>query len=56
MATGEIEVGKVDGKTNIADSLTKHVAAEDIRVHMHNTHQTYAQGRHNIMPRVPTDE
>ncbi len=52
VASGEIEVRKVDGKANIADMLTKHVVAEDIRVHMHHTHQRYASGRHDIMPRI----
>ena len=37
VATGEVEVRKVNGKENIADILTKHVTAEDIRVHMHHT-------------------
>ena len=55
VASGEIEVRKVDGKANIADMLTKHVTAEDIRVHMHHTCQVYAQGRHDIMPQVPVD-
>ena len=52
VASGEIEVRKVEGKTNIADVLTKHVAAEDIRIHMHYTSQCYACGRHGIMPQV----
>ena len=52
VAEGEIEIRKVDGKANLADLLTKHVTAEDIRVHMHLTSQTYVQGRHDIMPRL----
>ena len=55
VASGEIEVRKVPGKTNIADILTKHVSAEDIRVHMHHTSQLYHEGRHSIMPRVAVD-
>ena len=55
VAHGEIEVRKVDGKANVADMLTKHVTAEDIRVHMYHTSQQYAQGRHEIMPRMATD-
>ena len=55
VANGEIEVRKVDGKANIADMLTKHVTAEDIRVHMHHTYQGYAKGRHDIMPHVAVD-
>ena len=37
VANKELEVRKINGKENIADILTKHVAAEDIRVHMHHT-------------------
>ena len=55
VATGDIEVRKVDGKTNIADGLTKHITAEDIRVHMGYTQQSYTQGRHDIMPQVPAN-
>ena len=56
VASGEVEVRKVDGKANLADLLTKHVGSEDIRVHMHHTCQQYAQGRHDIMPHVALDE
>ena len=52
VAAGEVEIRKVDGKANIADLLTKHVSAEDIRVHMHHTSQGYANGRHSIMPHM----
>ena len=55
VANGEIEVRKVDGKANLADMLTKHVGSEDIRVHMFHTAQSYAEGRHDIMPQVPID-
>ena len=55
VATGDVEVRKVDGKTNIADGLTKHITAEDIRVHMGHTQQSYVQGRHDIMPQVPVN-
>lgn len=52
VASGKIEIRKVDGKANIADGLTKLDTAEDIRVHMHRTGQKYEVGRHGIMPRV----
>ena len=55
VANGEIEIRKVDGKVNIADALTKHVGSEDIRVHMHHTSQTHAQGRHSVMPQIAED-
>jgi len=47
---GDIEVMKIHGKENIADILTKHVNAEDIRVHLHKTDQTISSGRHEIAP------
>ena len=56
VAQGEIEIRKVEGKTNIADVLTKHVNAEDIRIHMHHTGQRYMHGRHDIMPRIDPDK
>ena len=37
VAKGDIEICKVNGKENMADILTKHVNAEDIRVHLHRT-------------------
>ena len=55
VANGEIEIRKVDGKVNIADALTKDVNSEDIRVHMHHTSQSYAHGRHCVMPRIAED-
>ena len=54
-ASGEIEVRKVDGKSNLADMLTKHVGNEGIRIHMFHTRHLYAAGRHDIMPHVPVD-
>jgi len=47
---GDIEVVKINGKENIADIFTKHVNAEDIRVHLHKTNQTISNGRHEIAP------
>ena len=52
VANGDIEIRKVDGKANLADLLTKHCTAKDIRVHMHHTGQRYEKGRHAIAPRV----
>ena len=49
-------MNKVVGKANPADALTKHVLAEDIRVHMHHTCQVFSQGRHVIAPAVAQDE
>ena len=50
ISRGDLTISKVNGKENISDILTKHVNAEDIRVHLHKTGQTIAQGRHSIAP------
>ena len=50
IARGDLTIEKVNGKENISDILTKHVNAEDIRVHLHKTGQTIVQGRHSIAP------
>ena len=50
VASGDIEVIKVNGKENIADTFTNNVNAEGIRVHLHRTSQTVADGCHNIAP------
>ena len=50
VANGDIEVTKINGKENIADIFTTHVNAEDIRVQLHKTNQTIADGRHDIAP------
>ena len=51
-ASSEVEICRVESKRNIADGLTKHVAAEDIRVHIGHTSQRYTQDRHAIVPHV----
>ena len=43
-------IEKINGKENVADVLTKHMNAEDIRVHMYRTGQIIAQGRREIAP------
>ena len=48
---GDIQIIKVDGKSNLADTLTKYVTAEDISVHMSGTSLCIASGRHELMPR-----
>jgi hypothetical protein len=50
IAKGDLEVNKVNGKGNLADILTKHVNAEDIRVHLYRTGQSIEEGRHGIAP------
>jgi hypothetical protein len=51
VANGDIEVCKIHGKENVADILTKHANAEDIRVHLHKTGQTVTAGRHELAPK-----
>ena len=50
IAKGDMAVCKVNGKENLADTLTKHVNAEDIRVHLFKTGQSIQPGRHEIAP------
>ena len=50
MINGDIETMKIRGRENIADILTKHVNAEDVRVHLHRTNQTISNGRHETAP------
>ena len=46
----DLTITKVNGKENLADNLTKHVSAEDIRVHLYRTGQAIVAGRHSIFP------
>ena len=50
VARGDLTLEKINGKENVADNITKHVNAEDIRVHLHRTGQAIVQGRHEIAP------
>ena len=52
VGSGEVELRKVDGPSNLADALTKHVDANGIMRHMDGTGQYYACGRHDIMPAI----
>ena len=52
VADGSIELSKVGGDVNIADSLTKHVGREILERHMLRTNQKVVGGRHNLMPSV----
>ena len=47
---GDLTISKVNGKENLADILTKHVSAEDIRIHLFKTGQSIQAGRHEIAP------
>ena len=52
VSSGEVELRKVEGQSNLADALTKHVDGEGVSKHMSGTNQHYAFGRHVIMPAV----
>ena len=52
VADGSIELSKVGGDVNIADSLTKHVGREILERHMKETNQSVVEGRHVLMPRI----
>ena len=52
VAEGAIELHKIQGDKNLADSLTKHVGREIIDMHMEGTHQVISEGRHQIMPMI----
>ena len=50
ISKGDSTIIKVNGKENLADILTKHANAEDIRVHLHKTSQSIQEGRHELAP------
>ena len=39
---------KINGKEHVAYLFTKHVDAEDVRVHLHRSNQTVVEGRHDV--------
>ena len=55
IASGEIEVEKVPGLTNLADVLTKYETQEKMKYHLDHTNVYMAQGRHNLAPRTEGD-
>ena len=52
VASGEVELEKVDGKVNRADALTKAVNSEELRSHIEWVNMELTKGRHEIMPEV----
>ena len=50
--SGEIEVKKIMGITNIADALTKYTENDMLIKHMQGTCQSLSSTRHNIMPEI----
>ena len=49
---GDIVVEKTRGRSNFADTLTKHVLGESLRVHVHGARLTLRLGRHELVPVV----
>ena len=56
VGSGEIELKKVEGTSNLADALTKYVEQVGISKHLEGTHQRLEAGRHQIMPEIARDE
>ena len=52
VGSGEVELKKVDGQSNLADALTKYLDGDNIMRHMNGTSQFHAYGRHAMMPAV----
>ena len=50
--SGEIEVRKVAGASNIADALTKHAEHDMLRKHVEGVRLQVSNSRHDIMPSV----
>ena len=55
VARGRIQVIKVKGDDNFADSLTKNATAERIHQTMRSGNQRVAIGRHVLMPSMAVD-
>ena len=50
MRNKEIEICKVDGKSNLADALTKNLDFGDIKYHIEGVGCYIGTGRHKAMP------
>ena len=50
VGSGEVELKRVDGQSNLVDALTKYLDGDSIMKHMDGTGQFHAYGRHSIMP------
>ena len=56
VSSGDISVEKVDGKINLADTLTKHSDSGSLEVHISGTGMECRYGRHHDAPDVAGDE
>ena len=52
MYTGEIQLEKIGGKSNIADGLTKHVDAKALAIHVEGIDLELRYGRHPEAPQA----
>ena len=52
VATGRLEVVKIDGKENPADGLTKHLGAADLAAHCRSVEMTISTDRAGLAPRT----
>ena len=51
-----IELAKIDGSINIADALTKHVAADSLSKRIGWTNCEIGKGRHKDMPEIADED
>mgnify|MGYP005698073323 CR=1 FL=1 len=50
VASGDLKVQKVDGISNLADALTKHLQKGPLEGHMVSVNLEIREGRHSLMP------
>ena len=50
VADGSVDLLKIRGEDNLADSMTKHVRRDILERHLSETSQRISGGRHRIMP------
>ena len=55
VANGDLELIKVNGEDNLADALTKHLGARDLKKHMIGVGLEEREGRHSLMPDIAQD-
>ena len=50
ISRGEFGIEKVDGKTNLADSLTKNCESDSLQLHINGSGLAFREDRHEIAP------
>ena len=56
VASGDLRVQKVDGASNLADALTKHLQKGPLVGHMTSVNLEIREGRHVLMPVCDSDD